>query len=91
MAARRPPGRRSSTASGIDEVATVPEVATLRPRALDLDAEQPGPSSDDLDQRERHQSSRRKPAGPKRNRVAPDDVVIEQGQTPSESQPTDPA
>jgi hypothetical protein len=86
---RRPAGRRAPTEAGIEQVPPAPDERG-RPRAGRADASG-RPTGKELDERERRQSTQRKAPGPKRARVAPEDVVLEKPKRAvAEPPPTDP-
>ncbi|MDT4924831.1 MAG: hypothetical protein QOG01_2544 [Pseudonocardiales bacterium] len=94
---RRPTGRRAPTEAGIEDVTpATPAPVEARGRRADQAETSGRPTSDELDQRERRQSTKRKAPGPARARVTAKDVVVEKpkrtprGGTTAEPPPTDP-
>jgi hypothetical protein len=93
---RRPPGRTVPTEAGVEEVAPSPAPVEPRRRRAGQSETSGRPTSDELDQRDRHQSTKRKAPGPTRARVAAEDVVIEKparsprGGTAAQPPPTEP-
>jgi hypothetical protein len=76
---RRPAGRQTPTKAGTEQVTPAPGTSSRSSeRATRVDRAEPSgsPTAADLDERERRQSTTRKPAGPKRGRVTEDDVVV---------------
>jgi hypothetical protein len=107
---RRPEGQRETSETGVVEAGRGPEgrdtpQAGARGRSpepaarRDDEAPAPAPDPDDLDRRERHQSPRRKAAGPTRAPRRRPDVTIEDEDQRSPGlrtdvaapEPTDPA
>lgn len=89
MVAKRRTGRTSGTSEGVDPIAGVharKRSRTFRDAADRVDASAPvGP--DELDDRERRQSRRRKPPGPDRSGTAPEP----RRRSSDEPPPSDPA
>lgn len=93
---RRPTGRRAPTEAGIVEVTPSSATTEKRRRGVGRSETTGRPTGDELDERERRQSNKRKAPGPKRKRVAADDVIVEKttrtrrGASTAEPPPTDP-
>jgi hypothetical protein len=75
-ARRRPAGRLAPTQAGSDE----PRPREPRPHRADDPQGGGRPTSGELDERERRQSTKRKPKGPAKSPVSGDDVLIEKPQ-----------